>query len=302
MYLLRRYAAALVAASALTLGACGSEAPTATENPGTDGAVFDNPRIFSLNPATVTFTRQPGDPLPTGPQWSLVQGIIAAATFPQFGPITWGDGASNWFDRSTAANFSNLPALGWNFSFNLNQNAVPLPEGLYEAWIPVTVPAALNNPQMLRVVYDYCNNCIFLGSDRDAELTPADPTWARSSTYNNTGTYPYDDWRLFVDPGQTVAVELIGGDCDASYTHPDNYIYVFTTAFAFVGSDDDGGCVHDSYIEVTNPGATRMEFLVRATSFSDTQFGTYHVRVTAAGGGGALRVADEGDKATIEGR
>lgn len=292
MSMMRRYAAALVAALALTLGACGGETLTSADPGPTDGAVVDNIRNYSIQPGTVTFTRLPGGPFPTGSMSVLYQGIIALGSVVQTGAIQYGPGASGWllYDQTPTVS---LNPYGIRHSMRLAESAMALPEGRYEAWIPVNVPGALNNPQMLTVVYDYCGNCLFLGDSKMAELSPSSPRWDRGSDINAPGDYAYFDWRLFVEPGQTVYVQQMGNPSSPCSqvpimgTQSDPYLYLFSTSGTFLQSDDDS-CGYNSELVVTNGGATTMEYLVRSTQYCDvfcdspgySSNGTFTVRVT----------------------
>jgi hypothetical protein len=131
------------------------------------------------------------------------------------------------------------------------------------------------------------------------EFVVSDPHWDRGSDINDFSPldYPYHDWRLFVEPGQTVYVQQIPGDdsnvCPLTGplgTIADAYLYQFTLGGAFVESDDDS-CGYASEIEVSNFSGTTMEWTIRATTYAEADdhdppdydvYGTYTIRVMAA--------------------
>ncbi len=303
-----RFLTAAATASVLVLSACGGEAATPSSPDLSAGAL-----TYAISPNNVGWSKQPADPIPTTTQSVLITGLIAVGGYPQFGAIQYSGNGNNWLDMTTTPDLSRSP-LGWRFSFKLKPGAASLPIGTYTATIPVMVPAATNNPQSIVVTFNNCGNCLFVGDERLAALTNTDPIWDRSSTYNNDDVpgdrYPFDEWRVIVAPFSSVWVDMIG-ECDVTrpdVSHDDVYLYAWTTALAFVDSDDDGGSCNNSIFELTNPGATQMEFIVRATSYDDDTdsyaYGAYRIRVgvcPASGCGGSLRAApEEGDKLTAE--
>ncbi len=305
MFQMRRYPAALIAAFALVLGACGGNTPTTTSDQA-GGSLSDNPLMISLTPGTMVF--ESATATPPAPQMLMTQGLVAIGSAVEFGAIQYSDAVTPWLHVDPRSTFQRDP-LAWLNTVSIDQSAFAgLADGVYTAQIPVIVRAAVNTPQMLNVALcKGSTSCIFPGSDVDAELTVGDPTWDRGSTLNNSGTYPYDDYQLFVPAHTVVSVEVIGGDCDGSYTHEDNYVYVFTTGGAFVSSNDDGGCGNDSYVELTNSTGSPVEYLVRATSYgnpaspSGREYGTYHVKVTSIGAAlRAMPTPEPGDKPTVE--
>jgi hypothetical protein len=313
----RLISASLLVAAVTVLGSCG-ETTTPTTPSATDPSLL-GVREFTISPNPVSWSKQPEDTLPTDTKTVLIGGVIAVASYPTFGPpvytssvpieaspTTIGAVPNNWLEftyGASASSFSKAP-LGWNVSFKLKPAAALLPIGSYTATIAVNVPAALNNPQMLRVTFNNCGNCLFVGDERLAALTSDDPVWNRSSVYNNNpeGAYPYDDWRVFVAPFSTVQVDMIG-ECDPSrpdVSHEDVYLYAWETDLEFYDRDDDGGACNNSVFWLTNSGPTQKEFLVRSTSYSSSssyKYGAYRI-VISLGDYGALRAADPSDKAT----
>lgn len=304
MFQLRRYAAALVAASALTLGACGNEVPTAPENGG--GSINDNPLMIQLSPAAMIFESATASP--PSPQTLAVSGLVAIGSAVEFGAVNYGGGTSGWLRVNPAPTFRRDP-LAWLHTVSIDGAAwAALPNGVYAATVPVIVRAAQNSPQMLTVyLCKGATNCLVPGSDVDAELTVLDPTWDRDSDdyFATPGTYPFDDYYVFIPPHTQVAIEVIGEDCDAGYTHEDNYLHLFELDGTYIDSDDDGGCGNDSYLEYSNPTGSQMAIIARASSYDDPPgsrtYGTYHIVVTNIGA--ALREApapEAGDKPTIK--
>jgi hypothetical protein len=290
-----RYAAA-AAASLLVFSACGGDTDAPASPDLSSGSLN-----YTITPAVTGWTKQPEDPVPVDTRTVLIGGLIAVGGYPQFGAMQY-SGASNWLEMTTTPDLSRSP-LAWRFTFKLKPQAASLPIGTYQAVIPVTVGGAQNNPQQIVITYSNCGNCLFVGDERDGQLSVTDMSWNRSSTYNNAGGYFVDDWRVFVPPFTTVAVELRSG-CSGVGTLGDPYLYAFnpSPAFTFVNSNDDSGCGLESYMFLTNSGATQREFLVRATSFSSGDTGTYRIRVLLDDDDYDydLRAPEPGDKPTAE--
>jgi hypothetical protein len=298
----------------LVLAGCASEPATPASPNLAEGSL-----TYAITPAQLSWTRIPNGPMPKDSLITIISGLIAVGGYPQFGAIQYsgspsagqpnlGPGAyGDWLEMVKTPNLSRSP-LGWRFVFKLKPNATNFPIGRYVATIPVTVGGASNNPQTITVVYNHCDNCLYLGDERLAALTPQDLSWSRTTTFGTPpGGYPYDDWKVFVPPFTTVIVDMIG-ECDASrpdVSHEDVYLYAWTTPTvpgqSAYTSDDDGGSCNNSRIFLTNGGATLREFLVRATSFSSSgsrQYGAYRILVRLSGGSYGLRAWEPGDKVT----
>lgn len=312
-----RYAAAC-AAALLVFTACGGDNTDAPTAPSLD----QGPLIYTITPATTTWTRLIDGPVPTDPKTVLIGGLIAVGGYPFFGAMQW-DGVpyggapadfdpadyQGWVTMTTAPDLSRSP-LAWRFTFKLTPKAETLPIGRYTLTIPVNVGGAQNNPQSIVVVFNHCNNCLFVGDERISETTTGSPTWNRSSSLNESGGYFYEDWRVFVPPFTTVQVDMFGDNASdhncGPYTTGDPYLYAFgpTPATTFVDSDDDSGCGYDSIIYITNGTGAQQEYLVRATNYSSGNYGTYKIRVSLSGCGGygcfTLRAKDPGDKVTAD--
>jgi|CXWL01.1.fsa_nt_gi hypothetical protein len=310
-----RYAAAACAASMLVLAGCASEPATPASPNLAEGSL-----TYAITPAQLSWTRIPNGPMPKDSLIALISGLIAVGGYPQFGAIQYSGGPSqqsatpgpgaygDWLDMSTRPNLSRSP-LGWRFVFKLKPNAASFPIGRYIATIPVTVGGASNNPQSIVVVFNHCDNCLFVDDYRDGELTAGDPRWNWSNTYNNSGNFAYDDWSAFVPPFTTVAIIVEGGDClGGPYNHQDNTLTAWTVpGLSFVDGDDDGYCSNDPIIFITNSSPTMTEYLVRASgfdAFGGSRFaGTYRIHMFVWGGGGYTlreRTPDEpGDKPNV---
>jgi len=298
----RLFSAITLVAAVTLLGSCGeSSTPTSA---GTDPSANLGPREFSISPSFINWERMLiRDPIPTDTRTVLIGGIIPLASYPSFGAPIYTGAANNWLDIDTSPNFS-LNPLGWIVSFKLKPVAQTLPEGSYVATIPVTVPAAINNPQMITISFG-CNQLVVDGPYREGNLEAGSQHWNRSSTFNNEGGYAYQDWCVFVPSGTTVWVWMQGGypGCFAAGTLYDSYTYVFTQPdHAFVTSDDDGGCGYDSLESWTNTTGATKEYLVRATNFSTSQLGTYRIRILTSDpcsdgcGDSELRMGDAAKK------
>lgn len=297
-----RYLAAASAASLLVFAACGGETAAPASPDLSSGSLN-----YTITPNQVSWTRLPSGPMPVDTRTVLIGGLIAVGGYPQFGAMQY-TGATDWLEMTTVPDLSRSP-LAWRFVFKLKPKAATLPIGRYTATIPVNVPAARNNPQSIVVVFNHCDNCLFVGDQRDAQLSGGDASWDASSTYNNTGSYRYDDYRVFVPPVSTVQVDMYGGCANGGGSTGstygsiwDVYLYAFTPAPAFVSvtSDDDAGCGYDSIILLTNATGTLKEYLVRATSYSSGTTGTYRIRVSNFNPTLRTRESEPGDKPTLD--
>ena len=303
-----RYAAVACAASMLVLAGCASEPATPASPNLAEGSL-----TYAITPAQLQWTRVPNGPMPKDSLIALISGLIAVGGYPQFGAIQYSGGPNagqpntgagsygDWLDMSKAPNLSRSP-LGWRFVFKLKPNAANFPLGRYVATIPVTVGGASNNPQSIVVVFNHCDNCLYVGDFRNSSYGAGDGTWNRGSALNESGGFYYEDWRVFVPPFTTVQVDLYGGSC-GGYNAGDVYLYAFgpSPATTFVTSNDDGGCGVDALFYLTNSTGTQQEYQVRSTTFSGGASGTYGIQVSLFGGGGyTLRAWEPGDKETFE--
>jgi hypothetical protein len=281
MSLTRRYSAALFAASALLLGACGGD--TAPTNPTDTPEIGDNPRIISISPSSMIFESENG--VVPGPQTLATSGLVAIGSAVTFGPVDYNEATSPWLRISSTPIFQREP-LAWLHQVSIDAAAFnALPDGSYlRAEVPVIVPAALNSPLTLRV--SLCKdltgcNTIRLGDTKGGELSGPDE-WNRGDIYNPNGTgYFYEDWRLFVDPMSTVYVQMNGGGCGTpGGTLHDPVQYVFNTAMNnLITANDDNDCLN-SEVVVTNNTGVEAEYLLRATSYSSGDNGTYTIIVS----------------------
>lgn len=296
-----RYLAAASAASLLVFAACGGETAAPASPDLSSGSLN-----YTITPNQVSWTRLPGGPMPVDTRQVLIGGLIAVGGYPQFGAMQY-TGANDWLEMTTVPDLSRSP-LAWRFTFKLKPKAATLPIGRYTATIPVNVPAAQNNPQSIVVVFNHCNNCLFVGDERISEMTGSAPTWDRSSTLNESGGYLYEDWRVFLPPFTSVRVDMFGDNGSDSncgpYTMYDPYLYAFgpSPATTFVDSDDDSGCGYDAIIYITNNTGGQQEYLVRATNYSSGNGGTYKIRVSLDDDDYdyTLRAAEPDDKPTSE--
>ena len=280
----RLFSAITLVAAATVLGSCGqSSAPTAAST--TDPSAALGPREYTLAPSFISWDRGlVGAPIPTDTKTVLIGGIIPLASYPSFGDPVYTGGPGNWLDINTAPNFS-LNPMGWIVSFKLKPSAQFLPEGSYTATIPVMVPAATNNPQMITVSFGCPNQLVVNGPYREGALTDATPRWTKSSTYNTSGNAPFQDWCVNVPAATTVYVWMQGGypgcigQTTYGYTLYDAYEYVFTRpGNSYVTQDDDAGCGYDSIVTITNGGSGTQQYVTRATNFSDSYRGTYRIQ------------------------
>lgn len=301
----RLYSATLLVAAAAVLSSCGEAAtPTATPQ---DPALSQGNREYSLAPGFVNFVRDIGQPVPTETKTVLIQGLIAVASYPTFGPIVYQGDGNDWLEfihGPSEESLSRSP-YGWIVGFKLKPSAAALTEGPHSATIAVNVPAALNNPQYITVSFG-CSALVLDGARPDGELTPSDPRWDWEDEYNNDGNYPFDDYCLTVPAYTSVRVFVEGNDClGLPYTHEDNILAVFELpSLDFVDYDDDGWCDNDPVVYFTNNTGAPKNYLARVSSYDEAfdgsrDFGSY--RVTAQTYYDDLRskdpvTAEKGDK------
>jgi hypothetical protein len=310
-----RFAATLLAAGTLSLAACGDNAPEAPASPD----LSQGPLEFTISPGLVEF----GENDLNTSKSVLIGGLIAVGGYPQFGAPQYSTGDRGWFTMTTTPDFSREP-LGWRFTFRLNPSAADL-DGTVQARIPVNVPAARNNPQMITVRYSRCR-ILGLGDNGLARLDENDPIWDRSSIYNNDvdpdDLHPYDEYCLTIPAFTTYAVEMIG-ECSAlpGVSHDDVYLYswynpTLGSSAGFVDSDDDGGDCNNSVIYIPNNTGESRVVTIRATSWNeigdainelenppvDEAFGNYRILVSESGFTlrEAAPAAEKGDKKTAE--
>lgn len=268
-----RWSAALMVAGAFTFAACGSES---TEAPITPDASQGNLE-YVVTPSAVSWDKAPADPIPTTTRTVLIGGVIAAGGYPSFGAPQYSGGATGWFEMSTTPNFSRDP-LGWRFTFRLRPSAQSLPIGSYTAQIPVNVPAARNNPQMITVSFTNCGNCLLPGIQSAGSLTGASPIFGGGNdpATNPGGFKYYQAFRLFLDPGQSTYIRNLGATGGYG-TLNDPYLYVWqepASVGTFLGSNDDSCGTLNSSIFVQNSSGTRQSYLVYSSHFSSLRTGT----------------------------
>ena len=278
MLQLRRYAAAVLAASALTLGACGSEAPTITPEIPSGDAVND-PLIMTLNPASLVF--QSNTATAPAPQWAGAGGLVTIGSGVIFGPVTYSPAVGAWLLLNPAPSFVR-DLLLFRYLVSINQAVyAALADGIYTAQIPFIVAAARNSPQNLLVVLCKNFSCIASGSNLTSSLTGADQTWNRGGNVNALpGSYYFEDYFLTVPGNTTVHVTLEGSSCGAGHTLSDPYLYAFELDGTFVTSDDDGLCGLNSYMAVTNSTSGARVYRIRTTSWSTFLTGTFRLMVS----------------------
>lgn len=277
MLLLRRYAAAVVAASALTLGACGSEAPTMAPELPTGDAVND-PLIMTLNPAALVF--QSNTATAPGPQWAGAGGLVTIGSGVIFGTVVYSPAVGAWLSLNQTPSFVR-DLLLFRYLVSINQAVyASLANGVYTAQIPFIVPAARNSPQMLDVVLCKGTGCLVPGGSVTSTHDGSDATWNRGSDVNATpGTYFFEDYFVLIPANSTVHITMEGNHCGQPYTHSDPYLYAFELGGTFINSDDDGLCGFNSYLPVTNNTNAGKLIRLRTTSFSGGQSGTFLLRV-----------------------
>lgn len=295
MSLTRRYSTAVLAASVLLLGACGGESAPTNPTPETP-EINDNPRIISISPGSMIFESE--NAVVPAPQTLATSGLVAIGSAVTFGSVQYGEATAPWLRINPTPAFQREP-LAWLHQISIDPAAFnALPDGTYlTATVPVIVVAALNSPIMLRVSLckdlDGCRT-LRLGDVRMDEFKVTDLHWQRGSNLDAPGSYPYHDWRLLVEPGQTVYVQQIGSAyVNCSVTGPlgtsaDMYLYLFDL-FGSLEEADDDSCGFSSEIEVSNFGPTTMEWHIRSTTFASAAshlieptylvYGTYTIRV-----------------------
>ncbi len=286
MSFLRRHSAAMVAALALVLGACSSEAPT-VPNDQADGALSDNPLRFAIAPGGMVFSSLTATA--PGPQTLTTTGLVAIGSAVEFGAPRYDQAGPSWLRINPTPTFQRDP-LAWLHTVSIDQAAyTALPNGTYTATVPVIVRAAQNTPQMLSVVL--CrgtSNCLPINGVANGSLSGSDPTWNRGGNPLATpGSYYFDDYLMTV-PANTLVHVTLRGAC-SGYGLSDPYIYIFDLANNLITFDDDGAGCLDSYVIVNNASGSAVTYRVRATSWSTFLTGAYQVRASTAGP--ALRAA-----------
>jgi hypothetical protein len=287
-----------VAAAVTLLASCSNSSAPTSASSATDPSFEVGPRTFTLTPANPVWSKLPADPIPTDTRTVLVGGLLAVATYPSFGtPVYAGSSpAANWLDMNLSPSFS-LNPLGWKVTFKLKQSAQALPVGTYTATIPVSIPAALNNPQNIIVTFTNCGNCVFLNETKFTGINSSLPTFNWFAlNYFGSGSYYFYEYRLILEPGETAYPIVYSSAFGNGATIGDPTIAIYNADFTAVGYDDDSclGLTAVYYPGVTNSGPTRKEFLLRVSTYSSfvTGFENLYISPTnpcGGGGGGDLR-------------
>jgi hypothetical protein len=287
MTLFRRFPAVVLAASALLLAGCGSGPVGPSDPVPTGGEVNDNPLLFFVSPSHMFFETTDGQ-VP-GPQTVATTGLVAIGSIVTFDRFSYNDeGVAPWLRVAPVPTFQREP-LAWLNTVWVDPaayNSLPVRDEAYTAVVHANVVAALNTPQHLFV--SLCNDpdgCFSLRvGDVKSDDMPTGQEWNRGDPFNPAGTgFYYRDWHLFVEPFSTVRVRMNGGGCgEYGGTLSDPYQYVFDLGFSMIiTSDDDSDCLN-SWVYVTNSTGSEQEYLLRATTYSGGDQGTYTMIVEDA--------------------
>lgn len=266
-----RISVALAITGTLLVSACGTE-PTA-ESPTPINASVSG-ATFSLQPSVVSWSKTSSAPVPTTTQSVVIAGTIAATSYPVFGQTQWLGGASGWVTRSAPV-FSKSP-LGWRVTFQLNAGVVStLPIGSYSAQIPVSVPGASNNPQVITVQLAVLDNIPISGTlvpgvQLPVVLTSNSPRFGGSTdpNLNPNGSKYALAFRLVLQAGQSVWVRHTG--------NYDPYLYVWrepASVANYIGSWDDACGLDSSFFIANNTGSTQS-YLIYGSHFSTLRTGS----------------------------
>jgi hypothetical protein len=276
MSLTRRYSAAVLAASVLLLGACGSESPVAPSTP-EPGEVNDNPRNIFADQSTFFFTDAGGSL--TGPQQLKIGGLVAIGSYVLFDSWVFSPASPAWLRMSPTPEFQRDP-LRWVFNLWVDPAAYgALPNGVYTAHAHASVPAALNGPIGITALLCKGAGCLPLDGVTNGALAGTDGSWNRGGDPNaQPGAYYFDDYFLGIPPFTTVHVTNHGA-C-SGFGLGDPYLHAFDLDDNFITSNDDGfGCLN-SYIILTNGTAAAKTYRIRASSFGGGATGSYQVRTS----------------------
>lgn len=276
MSLTRRYSAAMLAASALILGACGSETPV---QPTPEiGESNDNPRNIFADQTSFFFTDAGGSL--TGPQQLKIGGLVAIGSYVLFDNWVFTPAGHNWLRMSPTPVFQREP-LRWVFNIWVDPTTyAAMDNGVYTAHAHASVPAALNGPIGIDALLCKGAGCLPTDGVTNGSLSGSDNTWGHGSIGSIGGWY-YDDYFLAIPPFTTVHVTN-HGSC-SGFGLGDPYLYAFDLDDNYITSNDDGfGCLN-SYMALHNGSAMTETYRIRATSYSSGAQGSYQLRTSTGG-------------------
>jgi hypothetical protein len=300
-----RFPSLMLAVSALAVSACGSETVETPVDINSSRGSLE----FAVSPSTIEWgtadlAGQP--PVRT----VLISGLVAAIGYPIFGTTQYSGGfaeavnpARGWFTMSTSPVFSREP-LGWRFTFRLNPSVAAQLTTSAEAVIPVTIPAARNNPQMITVRLNLRRNIPVSGDLVPGAQLPVVLT--NNTTRFSGGSDPSEEsngnkyaiaFRMVLQPGQSTYIRHT-----ANF---DAYLYVWeepASPSTFVGSNDDSCGSLNSQIFVQNTSGTPKTYLVYGSHFSSLRTGTGNIFLTNSACGSPLITlqSDEAQDPTLE--
>jgi len=285
-----------VALTGVALGACSGATKDATA-PSTQSAVeltSSQSHDFTLSSHSVSFTYDNGTFSPVT-QTIQASGLITLAMgYVLIGKIQYQPGnITNWLTvrmrpRGGVIEITFTPR--WQPGIEL---------GGLTAVVPIHVPGASNNPQIVTVSLGEVFGCPVKGSlnypsnnNLVGDLQPG--TTCQSTVL--AGSRVFDVYSLMVPANATFTVMMRARPSDPSghaYPNPattvgnlyDPFLFlVDATANTVVRADDDCGRgfnspLFDSRVIWTNPDAAPKKFYLLASQFSTNQFGTYTVDI-----------------------
>ena len=285
-----------VALAGVALGACSDAAKDATA-PATlsqPDLTSSSSRAFTLTSNTVSFTYDNGAFSPTT-QTVNASGLIALAMgYVLIGKTQYQP--SNVKDWLTVR----MRPRGKVIEITFTPKVVPgVDLGGLTATVPISIPGASNNPQIITVSVGEVFGCPVKGSldypsnnNLVGDLQPG--TTCQSEVL--AGERVFDVYSLMVPANATFTVMMRARPSDPSgnaYPNPattvgnlyDPFLFlVDATANTVVRYDDDCGRgfnspYYDSRVVWTNPDAAPKKFYLLASQYSTSQFGTYTVDI-----------------------
>jgi hypothetical protein len=277
----RMFAMALVG---VALGACSgaTEDATAPSNESPD-LISAEARAFALTSHSVSFSYDEGTFTPAS-QTVEASGLITLAMgYVLIGKVQYEP--SNIKDWLTVR----MRPRGKIIEITLTPRFVPgVDLGGVSAVVPISVPGASNNPQLINVSLGEVFGCPILGTLAYPSQNPLvgnlQPGTTCQSEVLGTGERVFDPWAVTVPAGATFTVLMRSESSDAGTLH-DAYLFLVDPVLnAVVRQDDDCGDglhspYYDSRIVWTNTDATSKQFYLLASQYSLSQFGTYTIDI-----------------------
>jgi len=277
-----------VALAGVALGACSgaTEDATAPATLSQPDLTSSSSRAFTLTSNTVSFSYSEGAFSPTT-QTVNASGLIALAMgYVLIGKTQYEP--ANVKDWLTVR----MRPRGKVIEITFTPKIVPGVElGGVTALVPISIPGASNNPQVITVSIGQVFGCSLKGTlvypSLNYLLGNLQPGTTCQSNVLGTGSRVFDPYAITIPGGATFTVLLRGRASDPAagsvVTHPDPWLFLVDAALnQVVWQDDDCGrgyntqfSLYDSRIVFTNPSPSPKQYFLLASQFSTGQFGTY---------------------------